>query len=429
MRTPPRTRLPGPGILLAATAIGGSHLVLSTTAGAQFGYSLLWLIVLAHLLKYHAFEAGPRIAVARDMSLLSAYREVPGPRNWAIWVGLFDMLLQSVGVLAAVAALTASILQAAFGGPGLAVWTAMVIAITFLMLLVGRYPLLRNLNLGMIVGLAIGTMIAFFAAPPPLSALKHAVIPELPAGSLLLVASILGFLPTAIGVSIWQSLWTLEDPHCNGRAIDEQRTRAQRLRDVLRDLRLGYLLSAALAICFLCLGAAVLYPRGLIPGQFEVATTLARIYTELFGTWMRPLFYMVAFFTAFSTSYAIMDGMPRTLVAAIRHLRDDADPERPDRGRLYWSYLLALTLASIAVVRAVPDPVLLLTVLGALSFLFSPLYYGLNTWAVTRLIEDPALGPGRGALWLSRLGIAFLAAVALLLLYTEIGIRWMERAT
>jgi len=157
-----------------------------------------------------------------------------------------------------------------------------------------------------------------------------------------------------------------------------------------------------------------------------VAATLARIYTELFGVWMRPLFYTVAFFTAFSTSYAIMDGMPRTLVAAVRHLRDDADPERADRGRLYWSYLVILTLASIAVVRAVPDPVLLLTVLGALSFLASPLYYALNTWAVTRLIEDPGLRPGRGALAISLVGILFLVGVAGLLLYTEIGLKWLR---
>ena len=442
-----RPRPLGPGILLAATAIGGSHLVLCTTAGASYGYRLLWLVLLAHLLKYHAFEFGPRLAVATGHSLLSAYRRLPGPRDWALWLGLVDMVLESVGVLAAVAGLTASILQAALGGPGLGPWTAIVIALTFLLLLTGRYPLLRRLNLFMMATLALGTAVAFFAAPPPVSAWTHAVIPDLPRGSLLLVASILGFLPTAIGVSIWQSLWTLEDPRCNGRDPLETRTTAQRMKAVLLDLRLGYLLSAVLAIFFLGLGAAALHPRGLVPGRLEVATTLAHLYTELFGSWMRPLFYLVAFFTTFSTTYAIMDGMPRTLVATIRHLRSPRpsrgapgaasngatsnaaaaapktagvaptpDPERPDRGRLYWGYLVGMTLLSVAIVQAVPNPVLLLTLLGAVTFVFSPIYYALNTWAVTRLIDDPALRPSRWALAVAFVGIAFLVAVAVLLL-------------
>ncbi len=415
-----RHRSVGPGILLAATAIGGSHLVLCTTAGASFGYRLLWLIVLAHLLKYHAFEFGPRLAVASRHSLLSAYRRLPGPRDWALWLGLVDMVLESVGVLAAVAGLTGSILQAAFGGFGLGPWTAIVIALTFLLLLTGRYPLLRNLNLGMMVALALGTAVAFFTTPPPVAAFARGLVPSLPHGSLLLVASILGFLPTAIGVSVWQSLWTLEDPRFNGSDPLDRRSSRERLRAVLIDLRVGYLLSAILAVFFLGLGAAVLHPRGLVPGQFDVAVTLARLYTELFGAWMRPLFYAVAFFTTFSTTYAIMDGMPRTLVATVRHLRSTRDPERPDRGRLYWSYLLAMTILSVGIVQAVPDPVFLLTVLGAVTFVFSPLYYALNTWAVTHLIDDPVLRPSRAALGLARVGIAFLVVVAGLLIYVQL---------
>ena len=38
----------GPGILLAATSIGGSHLVLGPRAGMLYGTSLLWIVVVAH---------------------------------------------------------------------------------------------------------------------------------------------------------------------------------------------------------------------------------------------------------------------------------------------------------------------------------------------------------------------------------------------
>ena len=46
----------GPGLMLAAAAVGVSHLVYATRAGADFGLSLIWLIVLISILKYPAFR-------------------------------------------------------------------------------------------------------------------------------------------------------------------------------------------------------------------------------------------------------------------------------------------------------------------------------------------------------------------------------------
>ena len=42
----------GPGLLFAAAAVGVSHLVQSTRAGADFGFGLLWALLLANLFKY-----------------------------------------------------------------------------------------------------------------------------------------------------------------------------------------------------------------------------------------------------------------------------------------------------------------------------------------------------------------------------------------
>ena len=48
----------GPGILFACTAIGVSHLVQSTRAGAEFGFMILGFVILANVLKYPFFEHG-----------------------------------------------------------------------------------------------------------------------------------------------------------------------------------------------------------------------------------------------------------------------------------------------------------------------------------------------------------------------------------
>ncbi len=46
----------GPGMMVAAIGVGVSHLVQSTRAGADFGLSLIWLVILIVILKYPAFR-------------------------------------------------------------------------------------------------------------------------------------------------------------------------------------------------------------------------------------------------------------------------------------------------------------------------------------------------------------------------------------
>jgi len=66
----------GPGLLFAGTAIGVSHLVQSTRAGADFGWGLLWALILVNLFKYPFFQYGPRFTVATKKSLLDGYMEL-----------------------------------------------------------------------------------------------------------------------------------------------------------------------------------------------------------------------------------------------------------------------------------------------------------------------------------------------------------------
>ena len=75
----------GPGLLWAAAAIGVSHLVQSTRAGAMAGFGLTGVVLLALVLKYPFFEYGPRYAAATGLSLVEGYRRVG---RWALWTYL-----------------------------------------------------------------------------------------------------------------------------------------------------------------------------------------------------------------------------------------------------------------------------------------------------------------------------------------------------
>ncbi|MEM8934363.1 MAG: hypothetical protein AAGE94_24430, partial [Acidobacteriota bacterium] len=255
---------------------------------------------------------------------------------------------------------------------------------------------------------------------PSLSAVPTWLTPSIPDGSILLVAAILGFMPTSVAVSVWHSLWALEQGRFRGGRDVSASRRRELLKHGLFDLRIGYGLSAILAVLFVSLGATVLHPRGLVPEGTEVALVLSRLYTDVLGAWMRPVVLTMAFAALFTTCYTMMDGFPRSLVAALRVLRG-----QPATGggvdRSYWIFLLTATFGGMAILAVLPDPALLVKGVGAFGLILSPVYYTLNLWAVTRRIEDPALRPGSMTVALAVLGIGTMIFAAGLLLWTTFG--------
>ncbi|MCA9640228.1 MAG: hypothetical protein KC492_06010, partial [Myxococcales bacterium] len=99
----------GPGLLFAAAAVGVSHLVQSTRAGALFGLGMFGVMLLANLTKYPAFRFGQQYAAATGTSLLEGYRR---QGTWALWLYALLTLLTMFTVQAAVTFVTAALLVA-----------------------------------------------------------------------------------------------------------------------------------------------------------------------------------------------------------------------------------------------------------------------------------------------------------------------------
>jgi len=437
----------GPGVLMAATAIGASHLVLSVQAGAIYGYLLLWVVIAANLLKYPAFEYGPRFALATGRSLLEGYSQVPGPRGWALWLFLFGTVVQGIGVVGGVLGLTASVALAVVPAPGITGWSAVLATVIVVLLALGRYRGLELVIKVMMGVLLLATLVAFFATPMPLSAARHLLIPVFPAGALALIVALAGWMPAGIDVTIWHSLWALEkqqqwveeelegesevaaalgrplplglDVADEGESETSRATAAVRL-DLLRrsllDMRVSYLFTTVLALLFLGLGAALLHPRGLVLESAEVAPTVARLYTESLGAWMYPVFLVAAFCAMFSTAFACMDGFPRAFAETLRVLGF-----RGGDKVYYWGFLLAIYAGSLALLIWWPDPVPLVTAVAIISFLFAPVYAALNAYCATRLIAEKRLRPGSLSTYLAVVGVALMALTAVIYLANLLG--------
>ena len=105
-------KLLGPGLLFAGAAIGVSHLVQSTRAGADYGWGLLWALILVNLFKYPFFQFGPRYALATNKSLLEGYHKLG---KVYLWIYFLINIATMFTIQTAVTIVTASLAANVFG--------------------------------------------------------------------------------------------------------------------------------------------------------------------------------------------------------------------------------------------------------------------------------------------------------------------------
>ncbi len=415
----------GPGILLAAASVGASHLVLSPQAGARFGYQLLWLVVAAHVLKYPAFEFGPRYAAATGEHLLEGYARIPGPKQWALWVFLLGTLAQGIGVLAGVVSVAGCVLWTWTGVLNTEQFSVLLAIAIVGLLLAGGFSWLDSLNKLMMAVLALATVLVFVPIVPGPEALRGLVMPSLPAGSIVLVAAMLGWMPTGIDVSVWHSFWTLEKMHADGRQPDpqagpEEPVRRQRLRAALWDMRTGYLLSLSTGLMFVIMGAVHLSGLGTELQGVQFAAALSTAYTAIFGRWIYHVFMLTAFFAMFSTAYTVVDGFSRSFAECCAVLRPDRFAG-PMRRRLYVGFVVASSCLACSILLVVGNPVRLVTGAALVSLSAAPLLYAFNLRCVVREIPEANLRPGRVMVWTARAGIVVMVIALAVTVYVTVA--------
>ncbi|NOZ85553.1 MAG: divalent metal cation transporter [Deltaproteobacteria bacterium] len=418
----------GPGFLLAATSIGASHLVLSPQAGALFQYHLLWLVLVCHLVKYPAFESGPRYAAATGRNLLQGYYETKGPKGWAVYIFLVSTILQGIGVLAGVVSVSGCVIWTWTGLFSTKVISIILLAAIVFLLFEGGFSWMDNINKVMMTILALATILAFTASPPPLGrSLQGLLVPSIPGGSILLVAAILGWMPTGIDVSVWHSFWSLEKFKELGGSREPpssiSSTTRKRLSISLMDMRAGYVLSLLTGIMFLCLGAVHLQGRGAELKGVQFAQAISDAYSAILGRWMHHVFMLTAFFAMFSTSYTVVDGFSRSFSEAMAVLKPGTLGQANVKKKTYIAFVLGSALFAVVTLLLVGNPVTLVTAAAMISLAAAPFLYGLNLHCIKRDISDPHMRPGRLTMAIGWFGTVFMLAALGTTFYVKVVLK------
>ena len=387
----------GPGLLYAGAAIGISHLVQSTRAGATYGLDLIPVILIIHLVKYPFFAVGPLYRLNTGKSLLTGYA---GLGKWTLYViGILSLLTASI-VLAAIAMVTGGLFINLLN-LDIPLWSATgaLLLPGFVILYHDRVTQLNRFVKWIIVFLAICTLICVILAAPTLPWTsfafgKHFQLSE--HTDILFLIALAGWMPAPMDIVVWQSLWS------EGKAFDFR-------KNAWFDFQWGYWSTAVMAGLFVLLGAATFFLSTVEMERSAVAFTgqLIELYTQNMGAWSAPFIATAAFLTMLSTTITVMDAYPRVVNRVAKEL-----PSIPQIPYRYALLVMAASAMLIMVFFPGRNMKAFVDFVTGVSFLSTPLL----AWIHFRLLQKHRLGAGWQRQW-AKVGLILLTGFALYYLW------------
>ena len=387
----------GPGLLFAGAAIGVSHLVQSTRAGADFGFGLIWALVLVNLFKYPFFQYGPRYAIATGESLLDGYYKIG---KFFLIAYFFLNILTIFTIQTAVTIVTAGLASSLFGfTDNMVIWSLIITVACYLILLAGKYNLLDRMIKIIILILAISTI--FSTGVASLNTIETFTFEQVfPSGAdLVFLVAFMGWMPAPLDISIWHSIW----------AIEKNKTQKITKKDSLFDFNVGYIATVFLGICFVSLGSLVMYNSEIsFSNSGSVfAGQLIELYTSNLGDNLYLIISICAFTTMLSTTITTLDASPRTMSRTTQLLTKNSNKN------YYFHWISILAIGTMLIFYFLLSEMgTLVEIATVLSFITAPFYAILNYKLVTSKNMPDQHKPSKSLRVLSIAGILFLSLFA-----------------
>lgn len=271
-----------PGIVLVAVVFGPSKMTITTKLGAEYGYSLEWIVVIAIFFMAIFTGMGSRIGMSGSKSLLGLIREKWG-YSFSVIVGVGVFLVtasfqagNAIGVGISVAEST---------GTNAKLWV-IIFTLFGVILLFFRsfYKTLERLMLVMVGLMLISFIVTCFLAKPDVTQMISGFKPELPSGSVGLVIAFIASCFSLVG-AFYQSYLVRERAKLNPESVKD------------RSLS-GVLLLGVMSLVVMICAASILHPKEI---QVTSALDMAGTLEPLFGSYASIMFLTGLFGASFSS--------------------------------------------------------------------------------------------------------------------------------
>ncbi len=362
----------GPGFLLAGAAIGVSHLVQATRAGADYGPILIIAILLACLTKYPFIEFGSRYAAETGKNLIEGYRALG---NKYVYIFTFITIATMFIIQAAVTIVSAGLAEYLFNfGWSNFAWSSVLLLLCIFILRLGKYNKLDLLMKIVISLLTVSTLFSVVIAgyQTDFTTLDFNTSSSLwTLSGIGFVIALMGWMPIPLDASVWHSIWRQEK-------TASTQTKANP-KQALFDFNLGYFSATLLGVLFFAMGLLIMNSSNtsFASSSVEFSKQLIELYTQTLGDWSRILIAFIAFVTMFSTTLTVTDAFPRVISKLIQR-------QRHNESKTYNRFILIIPSVALAILYFLKSSFTVLVDFAAgLSFLASPVLGWFNLKLMT----------------------------------------------
>lgn len=271
-------------MITAALVFGPSKVTITSKLGADFGFDLLWIIVVAIFFMVVFTAMSARIGMASDVSFLTIIKNKWGkPAAIATGVGVFLVSASfqagnSIGIGISIAELFKS-----SPVPWIIGFNLFGISLLFFR---SFYKVLEKIMIGLIMIMLVAFMVTLFLSRPPVVEIAQGLIPSVPTGSMGLVIAFMASCFSVVG-ACYQSYLMQERKRIHPNSKPSS-------RDSFPGILILGLMSAIVLIC----AAAVLHPKNL---PVNSGSDMARVLEPLFGNYASVFFLVGLFGAAFSS--------------------------------------------------------------------------------------------------------------------------------
>ena|SRR5690554_4150864 len=360
----------GPGTFVAAAFIGPGTVTVCTLAGVQFGFTLLWAMVLSIVATLVLQEMAARLGLVYGKGLAEAVKtEIRTP----IFKIIAIILILSAIIVGNAAYEAGNISGAMLGLDSFIVENSIVIsefeinylsfiigAIAFAFLYIGNYKVMERLLIGLVILMSLSFLVTAIITKPDYGAILKAIfIPKLPKEGLFMVLGLVGTTVVPYNLFLHASL------------VKEKWKGVEELpiakKDALVSIVLGGLVSLAIIISAAAVGNIAITDVG----------GLAKGLEPLYGSYAK-YFLSIGLFAAGITS-SITAPLAASYVA-----RDSFGWEGGLKSRKFRSVWMTILILGILFSSVGFKPIEVIQFAQVANGLLLPVLAGFLLWVVNR---------------------------------------------
>jgi NRAMP (natural resistance-associated macrophage protein)-like metal ion transporter len=360
----------GPGPLIAAAFIGPGTVTLCSIAGVNFGFALLWAMVLSVIATIVLQEMSARLGLISQKGLAEVIREELHPgfgKALVIFLVLSAIVVgnaayEAGNISGGVLGLSTLIPGSEFNVFGLDLnYLVLLLGLAaFLILISGSYKVLERSLFLLVLLMSLSFVLTAFLTRPDLGeVLSGAFTPRIPQGGLLTVIGLIGTTVVPYNLFLHSSL------------VREKWQGEKHLRDAVRDTVLAVILGGLVSMSIIISAAAS--DAQTLENAVDLAKSLGPLYGE-----SATYFLSLGLFAAGITSAVTA---PLAAAYAVRGIFGWEKSMKSKKFRAVWMtiLLLGVALASLGI-----KPIEIIKFAQVANGILLPVICGFLLWVMNR---------------------------------------------